>query len=257
MLFRSDLAMAVVYTTSSEPFRVTAPLRAVLGDRALYVPVEVPTFYYPGMEIELDLFVVAGGPGPRRLDAGTGWEARTVAAGDLRFVSAIVEPGADIAGMRASLNLDAALVEHWSLSDPRGLPAHAILGPSGLAWAVIVEGATSLSLSPSTAAITLRKAPGWLSLTGLAPEAYGLVAQTEAIMEALASVLHDNGANFSDVVKSTTHYVGDPTPEDLHANMAVRNRRYTSPGPASTGIRVRALAAPGALTAISLLLEGP
>ena len=39
--------------------------------------------------------------------------------------------------------------------------------------------------------------------------------------------------------------------------MAVRNRRYTSPGPASTGIRVQSLAAPGALTAISLLVERP
>lgn len=252
-----DLVMAVVYTTAPDLTPVVTRLRAALGEKALFVPVIVPAFYYEGMEIELDLFVATGGPQAHDTAGGPGWAAQIVTAQGLSFVTTSLKPGTDIATVRQTLNLNAALVEHWCMSDATGLPPHAMIGPKGCLWAVTATGATTQTIAIAGTDVSIRQAPGWLSLTGLAPKAPGLVPQTEAIMAAFATVLQDHGAGFADVVKSTTHYVGDPTPADLHANMAVRNRRYTSPGPASTGIRVQALAAPGALTAISLLVERP
>jgi enamine deaminase RidA (YjgF/YER057c/UK114 family) len=251
----ADLVMAVVYTTAADPAPVLARLRAALGQAAVFAPVTVPEFYYPGMEIELDLFVVVGGPGtPDRIE-GPGWKGHAVTAGGLRFMAVGLQPGADAAALRRTLALDGALVEHWGLPDATGLPPHAMIGQNGCLWAVTAHGAQARSVTLDGADITLRAAPGWLSLTGTAPAIPGLVPQTEAIMAAIDTTLGDHGAGFADVVKSTTHYVGNPTPADLHDNMAVRNRRYTSPGPASTGIRVQALAHPAALTAISLLVE--
>ena len=252
-----DLTMAVVYTTAADPAPVLSRLRAALGDRGLLVPVTVPAFYYPGMEIELDLFVARGGPQAHQACQGDGWTADVVTAHGLRFVSASLGAGADAAALRLALDLDGALIEHWSHPDPAGLPPHAVIGQTGCVWAVTVPGARSETRRVGDAVVTLRHNHRWLSLTGLAPAVAGLVPQTETIMAALEDVLHDHGAGFPDVVKSTTHYVGQPTPDDLHANMQVRNRRYRSPGPASTGIRVQALANPGALTAISLLAERP
>lgn len=72
-------------------------------------------------------------------------------------------------------------------------------------------------------------------------------------MQAFAETLSAANLSFADVVKSTTHYTGAATAEELHDNMAVRNCRYSSPGPASTGIRVSGLADPAARTAITLL----
>lgn len=68
-----------------------------------------------------------------------------------------------------------------------------------------------------------------------------LVGQTKAVMPAIGDVLSREGMTFADVAKSTTHYVGGATPDELHDNMAVRHSFYTKPGPASTGLPVQAL----------------
>ena len=82
----------------------------------------------------------------------------------------------------------------------------------------------------------------------------GLVAQTEAIMAALDVHLASLGLAYGDVVKSTTHYVGGSSAEELHENMAVRNRRYTKPGPASTGLPVFGFADPESKVVVDLTL---
>ena len=82
----------------------------------------------------------------------------------------------------------------------------------------------------------------------------GLVPQTEAVMTALDAHLSALGLAYVDVVKSTTHYVAGDSAEELHDNMAVRNRRYTSPGPASTGVPVAALDDPACLIVVTLTL---
>ena len=62
------------------------------------------------------------------------------------------------------------------------------------------------------------------------------------------------GLAYTDVVKSTTHYVAGDSAEELHDNMAVRNRRYSSPGPASTGVPVHRLDDPGCRIVVTLTL---
>ena len=68
-----DLTMAVVYTTAPDPGPLLQSLRNALGCRAMFVPVPVPAFYYPGMEIELDLFVAAGSRQTPQRAEGPGW----------------------------------------------------------------------------------------------------------------------------------------------------------------------------------------
>ena len=82
----------------------------------------------------------------------------------------------------------------------------------------------------------------------------GLVPQTEAVMAALDEHLPALGLGYADVVKSTTHYVAGDSAEELHDNMAVRNRRYRSPGPASTGVPVHGFADPACRIAVTLTL---
>ncbi len=75
-------------------------------------------------------------------------------------------------------------------------------------------------------------------------------AQTKAAMDSLGALLDRFGLGFAQVVKANTYYVGGPNPEDLHRNMAVRNRYYKKPGPASTGVPVAALPFRGATVSI-------
>ena len=82
----------------------------------------------------------------------------------------------------------------------------------------------------------------------------GLVPQTEAVMAALDEHLQDLGLAYGDVVKSTTHYVAGDSADELHDNMAVRNRRYASPGPASTGVPVHGFPDPACRIVVTLTL---
>lgn len=84
--------------------------------------------------------------------------------------------------------------------------------------------------------------------------ASSLVGQTEAVMARFDAVLPTLGLGYVDVVKSTTHYVGGASAEELHENMQVRNRRYTTPGPASTGLPVFGFADPATNVVVDLTL---
>lgn len=240
-----DLCMAVIYHDEADPAQMLAILRGAFGPGPLLVPVRCPAFYYDGMRIEVDLFAAAGGPVVE--------DRQTVRGGGMRFCHALGHPP-------ATWTEEVALVEHWAAPVPHPLlPAHAVIDPAlpeTVIWAVSVPGdgmARGLAIGP--AQVNLRRAGGFLALTALAPGVAGLVPQTEAVMAALDQVLTSEGLAYTDVLKSTTHYCGQPTERDLHDNMAVRNRRYTAPGPVSTGVRVAGLAAAGALTAVSLLLR--
>lgn len=235
----ADLCMAVIYHDAPDPAPVLAILREAFGPAPLLVPVRVPVFYYAGMQIEVDLFAVAGGPAATTItESGT-----TVSAKGLTFLHG--KPG---------LLTRTPLIDHWIAAAGAGLPSHAIIEPlqrEATVWAVLPD---EIVTETAESHLRLRRAGSWLAVTATAPDIPGLVPQTEAIMETVAKALTAHGLTFRDVVKSTTHYVGAPTAAELHDNMAVRNRRYAAPGPASTGIRVAALADPRALTAISLLL---
>ncbi len=226
-----DLRMAVVYHDLDDPAQVLSHLATKLGSSALLVPVRVPAFYYAGILIEVDLF------------------AMKAANHSFRFVTG----GHD----RPS---ETPLLDHWVATRPNpGLPSHAILDPAApdtLFWALMPDHPVrELVQQHGHAKVRLRQSGPWHALTATAPGVAGLVPQTAEIMQAFAAVMAQHGLGFPDVVKSTTHYVGAATEAELHDNMAVRNLRYSAPGPASTGVRVKGLAEPGALTAITLLLH--
>lgn len=218
----SDLRMAVVYHDTPDPAPLLHRLRAALGP-SLYIPVKVPAFYYPGMVIEVDLFAMADTPHP------------------LRFA--------------ASALPNALVTHHLAPAGTPDLPATAIIGPApAVTWTIAAPGPVTETLHRHQGVtVTRRQAGPFSALSATAPHIQGLVPQTEAIMEAFAQALSGNGLSFADVVKSTTHYTGQATADELHDNMAVRNRRYSSPGPASTGLRVPGLGDPAARTAITLL----
>ena len=75
-------------------------------------------------------------------------------------------------------------------------------------------------------------------------------------MEVLAETLAAEGMDFSSVVKSTSHYVGGSTPEELYANMMIRNGYYRRPGPASTGLPVSGLADRNSRIVVDFLVLG-
>ncbi len=72
-------------------------------------------------------------------------------------------------------------------------------------------------------------------------------------MAVIDQALHEHGIGFDAVVKSTSHYVGGGSPDELHDNMAVRNRYYDKPGPASTGLPVFGLAGDDSRIAVDVL----
>lgn len=222
----ADLRLAVVYHDTPDPAPLLQRLGATLGPR-LFVPVRVPAFYYSGMVIEVDLFAMADTPDPLRFAAG---------------------------------HLPNPLITHH-LAPPGtpGLPPTAIIGQASPAsWTIASPGPVTETLHRHNGVtIAHRRFGPFHALSGTAPHVAGLVPQTEALMQAFAETLSASGLSFSDVVKSTTHYTGNATAEELHDNMAVRNRRYSSPGPASTGIRVLGLGNPAARTAITLLACKP
>lgn len=68
-----------------------------------------------------------------------------------------------------------------------------------------------------------------------------MVAQTKRAMDNLKRVLAEFGATLDDVVKVTTFYQGAASADALHENLLIRSNSYTEPGPATTGIPMRAL----------------
>jgi hypothetical protein len=85
----------------------------------------------------------------------------------------------------------------------------------------------------------------------------GLVEQTSRIMDVIDQTFRDLDLTFENVVKSTSHYVGGGSPGELHDNMAVRNRYYKKPGPASTGLPVLGLADSNSRIAVDVLAARP
>ena len=77
--------------------------------------------------------------------------------------------------------------------------------------------------------------------------------QTARAMNNIGRVLAGFDADFSDVVKQNSFYVGSDDPEDLHSNVDVRSSYYSKPGPASTGVPLNYLAYADMLTEIEAI----
>jgi len=277
---RDGLAKLVLYHDAAEAGDRTAMLEQVtswFGRLPLVVPVAVPKLFYDGMQIEVDAFATEGAvrTGARERDGCT---VRT-ASGAAQVWALIEMPGdADADLMQTAQNLlgdclaDAGieagppLCEHWYA--PEGSsealvaspfappPAMVVLTPGDriygeLTWGL--EPTEIVDAAQPDVALTVRRSGRYIWLSASSPNGGGLVGETESIMKAMAATLADHSLSFADVVKSVTHYVGAGTPEELHANIAVRNARYESPGPASTGIPVAGLAQAGASVAVDLM----
>lgn len=89
----------------------------------------------------------------------------------------------------------------------------------------------------------------------LGGQAVSLGEQTKVVVDGLGVALRDRGMSFANVVKATSFYSGTDDPDEMHANIAIRNAHYTVPGPASTGVPIARMADPGAKARIELVLR--
>ncbi len=237
------------------------------GETVLPEPIPVPYFYYEGVMLEVDVYCATG-------EAHSG--ARSRPGATLRYVD-----GGET--VRVSLetpdpSLDAAtglldetlrelriaptdvLSEHWFAPSrmlaeiaPGGDAGATIdIGPRGdrirgvftfIRGAAGQAGTATRDIDAVRVVSRRRGAFVWVHARSLRPT-LDLVAQTKHIMGAIERVLGELSASFADVVKSTTHYAGGSSPEELHDNMRVRNAYYKKPGPASTGLPVFGFADP-------------
>lgn len=246
-------------------------MREAFGHTPLLVPVVVPHFYYAGLLVEVDVFA---GQNVLVLEKGAGGIG-AVETDDLVWAKIETgrDDGAEAVARLASMGLreDNLLADHWFLGRDAGVDPLEPLAPlvSDPGATVVQLGGGDSLLGELTFArgpverrartadgvrLVSRRSDGACWVTGRVEDGAGdLVGQTRRIMPAIERELIRHGLGFADVVKSTTHYAGGSSEEELHENMSVRNACYRKPGPASTGIPVQALAGPGSLIAVDVL----
>ena len=215
------------YVPPADEHELAAALRELLGGDPDVLLVPIPHFYYPGMRIELDAI----------FDDSARLVFRSGDGDDLDSALSALE-------LRPDSLL--ALRVYYAGSSPPAVDGH------GAATSVPLP---ALPSPVRVAAIAAEKPPPDLVFVAgrLPVDDHGLVlhtgdveAQTALVMKRLAVALERSHASIADLVKVNVHYVGGPTPEDLHRNVDVRSRFYASPGPASTGVPVPRLHPPGA-----------
>jgi enamine deaminase RidA (YjgF/YER057c/UK114 family) len=243
-------AMVVVYHTAADAATVLAPLAAAFPGAVLAL-VRLPHFYYPGMAIELDIHATTAAPQVTR--HATGDTTRThVAGGPIEWVHLSAPSMADLSAALAPLDPARVLSAHWFAADapPAAfdpVPAARVIPPDGTgATAILALAPGPVNAGHTPGGAVLRQGGGfaWIAAQGGGPD---LAAAAHGAMDALDLP----GLPGLTPLKATTHYVGGPGPDDLHANLAVRHARFPMPGPASTGVPVRALA--GAMLAVDML----
>lgn len=260
---------------AAEARAMTARLRDGLGDTPLILPVAVPHFYYDGLMLEVDVHASSSTQPGRREVMGEGVRLEIVEADGLCWASVEAEGTREV-GMRIADTLaacglggDRLLCDHWIMPDPavvKDIAAAGLASDPGAAVRMPGEGVLcrgELTFASGPVAVSLHGAPGstviarsqgpFLWVSSRTEEGGGLVDQTRTLMQGIETALAAHGASFRDVVKSTTHYVAGGSEEELHDNMAVRNARYSKPGPASTGVPVAGLGDARSLTAVDVL----
>jgi len=277
-LTNASVAQLVCYyveTHSDDAESMTAIFRDRFGATPLIVPVAVPHFYYPGLMLEVDFYASAVA---RRLKAKSGREMEQSVDGGIMSWASIQFPsdifyeehyfaftGAEpfAATWIADRSFDAN--NSWKRMMEIGLCPHenAMLmsadrntAPTCLITTVAdatVERSQGAASSNGTD-INVSRTDDFCWVSGTCPDNdLDLVGQTRAIMGGLAKALANTDLTFDNVVKLNAHYVGSPSPEDLHENMKVRHSYYGNPGPASTGLPVAGLGDPAAKIAIDIL----
>lgn len=242
--------------------------RQRFGDAVLLDPIPVPHFYYDGILLEVDVFC---GIGDVRIGSDSRSEAalEMVDSGDVVWASLETSGGSiETAGQMLEENLQESgitranlLSEHWFAPNHLLSETAAHLGKSGHeadAGALVDVGLGTDTIRGVFKFVRDASGPGgpevedfdglrivsrskgaftWVHARSLDRD-IDFVDQTKHIMGGIERVFDRLGITFADVVKSTAHYVGGSSPEELHDNMRVRNGYYAKPGPASTGLPV-------------------
>lgn len=217
--------------------QMLATFRQRFGPRVHLQPIAVPHFYYDGVLLEVDVW----------------WS-------DEETMSFEAHHDVRRDGMRLSEHL---VVPTERLGDLFDVPDPGAVIDGGetietpvLLTVSLTDRAVSTKLEEVDNVVTvIRQTDGFAWVQGRCTDAnLGLVEQTEAVMGRIDAVLPSIGLSYRDVAKSTTHYVGGSTAEELHDNMSVRNRRYTKPGPASTGLPVFGFADPASKIVVDITL---
>jgi hypothetical protein len=243
-------ALLIVYHAAPDPALVLSPLATAFPGVVL-VPVRLPHFYYAGMAVEVDILATATPPRVHRQATG-GASVTQISGGPLDWVRVSAPAGADLAAALATLDPGRLLAAHWFAADPPPAvwdpaPAARVIpqGDEGVtAILTLAPGPVTAGHTPGGAVLRRAGRFAWIAAQGARPD---LAAAAHAAMDALDLP----GIPGLIPVKATTHYAGGPGPDDLHANLAVRHARFPRPGPASTGVPVRALA--GAALAVDML----
>jgi enamine deaminase RidA (YjgF/YER057c/UK114 family) len=265
-------------------------LRSAFGDIPLILPLAVPHFYYDGMLIEVDVHAAAGTPVRVEGDS-PGIVLEGVVGEDLAWVNVMIARDTLDSGSTSladciesslagfGIGTGDLLSDHWFVGQHAAHAAFDILvrdgliGDRGAMVQVGLPGGLSLvgeltfsrrggvrsasivqrSVSDHEA-VTVRRHGGYFWISGRAntPD-QGLVDQTRSAMRAINTAMLEQGWRFDRVCKATTHYIGDSSAEELHANMAVRNNYYQPPGPASTGLPVMAFSCSASLVTVDVL----
>ena len=285
------IAKLVLYYVSrqeGDKDRMMAVCRARFGDRPVLVPIAVPYFYYDELLLEMDVFASArqGRVIEESNDAGSvhmvdggelAWASMTVTVGHLAEAENLLEAALH----ELELQNGDRISEHWVapigdadgshfdttaktlremmlISDQgalvKGAEGHdALVGELTYAREPCEAAAISSRDVSDVRVVTRKKGRfDWVSARCL-DGSLDLVEQTSRLMEVIDQTLRELGITFENIVKSTSHYVGGGSPDELHDNMAVRNRYYKKPGPASTGLPVFGLADCNSRIAVDIL----
>ncbi len=229
-------ALLVVYHDCTDPQDVLTPLAKAFPQTTL-APVRLPHFYYPGMRIEVDLYAITT---PPRTTVETRGPARLtrIDGGPLALLHLTAPDMPSALPLLTCIDPALVLSAQWFAADPPPShipdPAARVIPPDGSVSAILTLAATPVTATTTQGGAILRRAGrfAWTSATGTAPD---LAQSAHQAMDAL-------DLSGLTILKATTHYVGGPRPQDLHANLAVRHARFPMPGPASTGVPVAGLA---------------
>lgn len=284
-LTAENVSRLVVYSAAhdaAEHSEISALFARRFGIDTLVEIVPVPHFYYDGVMLEVDVFCGRSEPVIEE-SLPAGGRARIKVEGNLVLVNLTAPPsslGRAVGGLLTRHSLSPhQLLSGWGIApEPQLSAVPGQLAPrlpgffaGALMPCYLIDDQVHLYLTFGAANVDIAEKRGGrvrlhLARTGkiavldgryLGGRAVSLEEQTEAVMEELETMLGEHGMGFGDVVKSTTFYAGGNSAEELHGNLAIRNRFYAEPGPASTGVPIARMADPGAKLRIELILRPP
>ncbi len=255
-----------VHSSDDNQAAMLTVFRQRFGDAVLLDPIRVPHFYYDGVVLEADVFCADEVTDNRQTAHAGDAVMDSVTANGLTWLtisSSLDSLSTAARDLRSAFGEghDALLCEQWFAPTPMlGGTAEILnaLRPSEIADSIVdtgplgdrVTGLMTLVVdgqrtekeflaASDGVEIVVRRCGrfAWMQARSSRAE-LALVDQTRELMSRIQQELTGLGMTFQSVVKSTTHYVGNSSAEDLHDNMSVRNAYYDKPGPASTGVPV-------------------